>query len=119
MFLYAVRSGNGGPIKIGISWNPFRRARGLGLISPMILMVREYNDEADAKYSERSLLERFGPFRWRGPLPACAGVHTKGTEWFAPHKSLLDYIRNSSQGVWLYFSKTDHQKGFWRSSSNG
>lgn len=83
--LYFMRKGEDGPIKIGVSIDHEKRAKGLstGSDEPIaVLLVIEQDDEVN----ERALHQRFA-------------AHRKNGEWFEPCAELLDLIATLRSGA--------------------
>lgn len=76
-WVYFIRSGEGGPIKIGHARDPYTRLMNLRTASPE--PVTYLGHVAGGIDEERALHKRFGHLRIRG-------------EWFLPAPELLDFI---------------------------
>jgi len=74
-YVYFIQGVNGGPIKIGYSLNPERRARDLETADRLIVLACFPGD----RYTEHKLHHRFSGLRLNG-------------EWFRPGSELLEFI---------------------------
>lgn len=79
-FIYFIRAISGGPVKIGIATNPWKRLDALQDGSPEVLEILHYFHGAELA-DEKSLHARFAHLNYRG-------------EWFHPAPELLAYIES-------------------------
>jgi hypothetical protein len=78
--LYFIQCGDGGPIKIGVSFDPFVRLRTLQTAAPYPLqLLHSSGPLLDAPGYEARLHKRYAAIRLHG-------------EWFLPADSLLVHI---------------------------
>jgi hypothetical protein len=76
-YIYFIRAGEDGPIKIGYADEPFRRMDALQTAHWVTLTMLHW--QFGSPDDEKALLERFRRFQIRG-------------EWFAPVPELLEHI---------------------------
>lgn len=80
-YLYFIRAGKKGPIKIGITWDLDTRIAMLqtGNHEILYLMAAYKNNRKAVQTLEKELHKKFNNFKIHG-------------EWFKPHPELIDFV---------------------------
>jgi hypothetical protein len=85
IFVYFIQAGDYGPIKIGFSNNPYRRAQALQVANPELLrVVLTYPAKPDTERDTHRLFRKF----------------KIGGEWYHPQPALVEYIKRAR--IYLY-----------------